>query len=282
MNADERESQLSAMYDGELPGAECELLARRLSRDGAMKQQWARFALIGAVMRNEPLRARRDPAGRLAAGIAGRLVVAIEAEELPEQLASESLIGQSSIGQASRAGDGTALAAQPVAVGRWPSRWARPAAGFAIAAGVAALSVVWLQGRAPVAVPLSGANLASPLAAGQDSDATVVPVRGAPAPGVGVDGRGVDDPVVNNGEPESYVVPLPAGRASGGPPAQLANYVVAHSEFSAPLSRRSLLSALVASEAATVPVAAPVVAPPAPPPEGAGDDGGASNGGASK
>ena len=66
-----------------------------------------------------------------------------------------------------------------------------------------------------------------------------------------------------SGEPESYVVPMPAGRAGGGPPAQLANYVVAHSEFSAPLSRRSLLSALVASEAAP----APQAEAPAPQPE---------------
>jgi hypothetical protein len=65
-----------------------------------------------------------------------------------------------------------------------------------------------------------------------------------------------------SGEPESYVVPMPAGRAAGGPPAQLANYVVAHSEFSAPLSRRSLLSALVASEAAAD--AAPATAVEAP------------------
>ena len=34
------------------------------------------------------------------------------------------------------------------------------------------------------------------------------------------------------------------------PTAELANYVIAHSEFSAPMSRRNLLSALVASESA--------------------------------
>ena len=33
----QRESQLSAMFDGELPGAECELLARRLTRDEALR-----------------------------------------------------------------------------------------------------------------------------------------------------------------------------------------------------------------------------------------------------
>jgi len=65
MSADERESQLSAMFDGELPDSECELLARRLSRDAALKQQWARYSLIGAVIRNEPVRAGRDAGGRL-------------------------------------------------------------------------------------------------------------------------------------------------------------------------------------------------------------------------
>ena len=68
MSADERESQLSAMFDGELPETECELLARRLSRDAALKQQWARYSLIGAVIRDEPLRARRDTVG----GLCGR------------------------------------------------------------------------------------------------------------------------------------------------------------------------------------------------------------------
>ena len=50
----ERESsQLSAMFDGELPGAECELLARRLTRDEALRAQWSRFSMIGAALRAE-------------------------------------------------------------------------------------------------------------------------------------------------------------------------------------------------------------------------------------
>ena len=36
------------------------------------------------------------------------------------------------------------------------------------------------------------------------------------------------------------------------PTAELANYVVAHSEYSAPMSRRNLISALIASESGTV------------------------------
>src|SRR6186713_2731916 len=49
----EQVSQLSAMFDNELPGAECELLARRLTRDEALRSQWSRFAMIGAALRAE-------------------------------------------------------------------------------------------------------------------------------------------------------------------------------------------------------------------------------------
>ena len=49
----ERDSQLSAMFDGELPGAECELLARRLTRDDALRAQWSRYSMIGAAVRAE-------------------------------------------------------------------------------------------------------------------------------------------------------------------------------------------------------------------------------------
>ena len=41
------------MFDGELPGAECELLARRLTRDEALRAQWSRFSMIGAALRAE-------------------------------------------------------------------------------------------------------------------------------------------------------------------------------------------------------------------------------------
>ena len=50
---EERDTQLSAMFDGELPGAECELLARRLTRDEALRAQWSRFSMIGAALRAE-------------------------------------------------------------------------------------------------------------------------------------------------------------------------------------------------------------------------------------
>ena len=50
---EERDSQLSAMFDGELPGGECELLARRLTRDEALRAQWSRYSMIGAALRAE-------------------------------------------------------------------------------------------------------------------------------------------------------------------------------------------------------------------------------------
>ena len=50
---EELDSQLSAMFDNELPAAECELLARRLSRDEDLKARWGRYAAIGATIRAE-------------------------------------------------------------------------------------------------------------------------------------------------------------------------------------------------------------------------------------
>jgi negative regulator of sigma E activity len=260
VSADERESQLSAMFDGELPDSECELLARRLSRDPALQQQWSRYALIGAVIRDEPLHARRGAGGRVAAGIAARLSHAIEAEAAVVEPA-----GVAGPGAAGAAGGSASQEVSPTGAGIAAARWARPAAGFAIAAGVAALSVFWLRARAPeaapavaaVVVPARDVEVIAPPAPGREAAAEVVVAGGGYA--VPVD-RGA-----GSGEPESYVVPIPAERRGVAPPAQLANYVVAHSEYSAPLSRRSLLSALVAADASVAPAMAddvPAVAAP--------------------
>ena len=77
MNDHELESQLSAMFDGELSAAECELLARRLSRDEHLRHRWSSYALIGAVLRNEPLPVRQAlgvmPAHCVPLGHAGRM-----------------------------------------------------------------------------------------------------------------------------------------------------------------------------------------------------------------
>jgi hypothetical protein len=52
-------------------------------------------------------------------------------------------------------------------------------------------------------------------------------------------------------EPDSYVVPPTPERRVVVPSTELANYVVAHSEFSSPVTRRNLLSAFMASESGT-------------------------------
>ncbi len=54
MSNEELESQLSAMFDDELPTPECELLARRLARDEQLRRRWGHYAAIGACIRGQP------------------------------------------------------------------------------------------------------------------------------------------------------------------------------------------------------------------------------------
>src|ERR1700751_1337497 len=106
---EELDSQLSAMFDDELPAAECELLARRLSRDEQLKARWGRYAVIGAAIRSER-------GVRLNAALARRVKVGV--------------------------GPGPAYAGATAVPGRSRSglRWWQPLAGGALAAGVAAAS----------------------------------------------------------------------------------------------------------------------------------------------
>ena len=60
---EELDSQLSAMFDDELPAAECELLARRLSRDEAAQ---GTLGPLRGHRRGHPRRARGAPERRLA------------------------------------------------------------------------------------------------------------------------------------------------------------------------------------------------------------------------
>jgi sigma-E factor negative regulatory protein RseA len=197
---EELDSQLSAMFDDELPEDQCQLLARRLSRDDALKARWRRYAVMGAA-----IRAERQGAGtlsvRLETNLAARVGAAISAEP--------------------------ALAADAVAQGGVRKvagmRWWQPVAGGAIAAGVAALSVLWIRAQAPVG-----------------GETFVADNTAAPA--------SLSQPVADSSAPVSYVVPAAVERTPMAPSAELANYVVAHSEFSAPVNRRNMLSALVASE----------------------------------
>ena len=199
---EELDSQLSAMFDNELQAAECELLARRLSRDGDLKARWGRYAVIGAVIRAER-------GVTLDGTVAGRV--------------SAALTGEPSL---------TEDAARPGA--RVQSRWWQPLAGVGLAAGVAAVSIFWLRSQA-----LSGHS--------HVLAATVVANSGLLAP--------IAQPAMqsaNVAANDSFVVPpVRQGQMMVVPATEMADYVVAHSAFSWPVSRGNLLSALMVSEPGT-------------------------------
>ncbi len=232
-----RNSQLSAMFDNELPDTECELLARRVSRDVELQRQWASYALIGAALRGEPVRARssagvvRDGRGH----VAERVKIAIHGSDARAKLAP-----------------GDAAKVRRTANGSW----LRPLAGVGIAAGVAAVSVLWLQQQAGVTAAANTTSRA----------ATTIVLPGSSAPrSVAAQSLASARPEVRGSEPISYTVPTVRSGAASIASAQLANYVVAHSEFSGPLARRNLLSALVSSDAVALPLPTtePVVDPAA-------------------
>ena len=219
----ERDSQLSAMFDGELPGAECELLARRLTRDEALRAQWSRFSMIGAALRSERGVALHDR-------VAWRVASAV---------AQEPTYGD---GTFDTAATSTRTAASPASVqtsaaARW-TRFARPVAGASIAAGVAAISILWLRTQEGPEPMLASNPVPESIVLAPEATGTTVALNNAPAT--------VRAP--SNGEPDRYVTPAPSSTASIAPPARLANYVVAHSEYSGPLSRRMALLGLVATD----------------------------------
>jgi hypothetical protein len=106
-------------------------------------------------------------------------------------------------------------------------RWWQPVAGGAIAAGVAAMSVLWVRAQAPI------------------GSAEVVAQNPAPTAVV------AHNENANAAPPEGYVVPTNVEPRTFMPPAELASYMVAHSEFAMPVSRRNVLSTVVASESGT-------------------------------
>jgi sigma-E factor negative regulatory protein RseA len=106
--------QVSAFLDGELPGSETELLLKRLTRDGELRESFGRYALIGEAVRGGSL-------SLMTKRFAGRVNLAIDGEPIPVN------------GQAPRIS---------------APRWWRPFAGAAVAAGVAAVAVVAFHQRA--------------------------------------------------------------------------------------------------------------------------------------
>ncbi len=204
MNQDERASQLSAMFDGELPAAECELLSRRLARDEQLRATWSRYSVIGAALRAEPLaQVRPDFAHRVSAALAG---------------------------------------AGSARVGVRRGRLLRGAAlGSAVAAGVAGVAVMMLRNGLPVQEVVA---VAAPAAVRASAPVQVVATNlRLVAPVTGTGGTSTA-----GGTLASYTVPPLSSDNNMALQGSIADYVFAHSEYSSPLVRRSLLSNLVGNE----------------------------------
>ena len=176
--------QLSACLDGELPESELGLLLKQLQRDPQLRRSMGNYSLIGEALRG-------PGAVRASSGFADRIAAAI-AEEPTVTAPSRKFT--------------TAV----------PS-WMRPAAGFAVAAGVAAVAVVSLQ---PATIETQQIATTQSLAT---ADQSVAP---------------------------SYTVPTNVERTGSAfiPAARLTNYVVAHSEYSSPLGRRTVLSGVLSED----------------------------------
>lgn len=210
MSIEETDSQMSAMFDDALPSEQCELLVRRILRDESLRNRWARYAAIGAALRGEPL-ARR-------AG--GDLATRVRTE-----LAGEPALIAPAMRQPSRMG-----------------RWYKGALGAALAAGVAALSIMVLRvqttGTAPVVA--GGPAEASAPAGAASPPALVAGNAGVAA--VDAAARTADDAAA------AYVVPPAGSQPDVRTSARLANYVVAHSEYATPMARLNRLSSFMTSD----------------------------------
>jgi sigma-E factor negative regulatory protein RseA len=217
------ESQLSAMFDGELPAAECELLSRRIDRDENLRSRWSRYALIGAAMRSEPVATARR-------GFAGRVSAALDA------------------GDGMDAGDGRREEQRTRRVksaGRKRTVWNTALAASMVAA-VAGVSISLLRYSSPYAGGGAVAShVSTPATVGAAGVATDFRVNAAAAAmPVAIrftSGKG-------SGEPRSYTTPINQPNTGVRLRTELADLIVAHSEYSTPLMRRSLLSALVSNE----------------------------------
>jgi sigma-E factor negative regulatory protein RseA len=102
------------------------------------------------------------------------------------------------------------------------SRSLRPVAGIGIAATVAALAIL--------SVRQTGVESSGPIATNEPAAAPTVVVA------------------QNSGDDISYVVPTSTSQSAFVPATRLTNYVVAHSEYSSPLARRSVLTGVLAED----------------------------------
>ena len=197
--------QVSAFLDGELPNSETELLLKRLTRDGELRESFGRYALIGEAVRG-------GTSSVMTKGFAGRVNLAIDGEPIPANGRAQQI----------RA-----------------ARWWRPFAGAAVAAGVAAVAVVALQQRAVAPGLRPGATV---MAQGM-VQGTALTARGLLAQNAVLAPGGVLQPP--HEDVSYTVPPTSAAAPTAMPPARLTNYVFAHSRYSSGLERRGVLADLL-------------------------------------
>ena len=203
--------QLSACLDGELPAAELDLLLKRVGKEAELRAAIGRYSLIGEAMRAErPAVASRDFASKVMAAVA---------QEAPVQAPAASPIPKRVTEQRPAA---AVQKISPAAVRPSYARYGRPALGMAIAAGVAAVAVLTMQPQ-PIGQPELTTGQPQMVAA---NEPTVAPADAD----------------------ASYVVPTSTSNSAFIPATRLTNYVVAHSEYSSPLGRRSVLSGVLADD----------------------------------
>jgi negative regulator of sigma E activity len=226
MNENEHSSQLSALFDGELPVEQAGMVIRRAMKDGQMRASWGSYALIGAAIRNEPLAVRTRLRDDVAARVAARL-----SAEVPVVAASGQAMARSPAQRDAR------------------SQFAKGAWGMAVAASVAAVSLVVMRNRAPAPAeaPLQVAQ------ATQSSAAVAAPVQPSPAaqlPAISLPAdtarlASLGSPGAGESLP-SYTTPV-GGRDAYRFGQPLVNYVVAHSEVTTSAVRLSPLSSVMSA-----------------------------------
>jgi negative regulator of sigma E activity len=204
--------QVSAFFDGELPNTETELLLKRLTRDGELRESFGRYVVIGEALRGGgPHFLTRD--------FASRVNLAIDGE--PVQVP----------GHAHQA---------------HASRWWRPLAGVTVAAGVATVAIVALQQRA-----ISPSPRGTPALTAQ-AQRTGVPQSTGASQSIGVPQSilAAQNASVQGGggarEALSYTVPARSADVPAAlSPGRLTNYVFAHSKYSSGLGQRGVLADLL-------------------------------------
>lgn len=201
--------QLSALIDGELPAQETALLLKRLEREPALRERLARYRVCGETLRGARVQARGDFSLKVCAQLAA------------EPVHSGGMLARS----------------KPAA-----RRYLRPVAGLAVAAAVAGAAILVLGrpgGLASQPVDLTARTAAVAPAA--------VDILGPTAPAPKRSTATATFAVLGI-EPPSYVTPAARQGLAVIPRAELARYVVVHSEVSGPLGLRSALTSLVSDD----------------------------------